>query len=369
MMSKNPRDQIGESLTGDVLEIGPGSNPFPTAPGARVRYADRSVAGGRDANWPELIGHPVGINADFDINLDTDYLSPIADESVDAVVASHVIEHVANPLKAINEFERVLRPNGRLVLIIPDRGSTFDSVRAATPFQHVLQEFKAGVTEVDDAHIIDFCSAIYNQPSIHPPSVREWHNPAGLNADLIALHRRRSIHVHCWSPEEFASLIVGALSAGLFSWKLLQFYTVDDSPGSGEFGIVLQRVSSHVCGNVLSKQFVQDWSTAILSEEHRDMRRLIHFQRALRRDLDDKEELQDVISLPSSILIGKLQSTRRDLLQMTKVNEISVANRENRIADLEQVINGMKLSASWRVTHPIRIAKKVIRRLIYANRR
>ena len=76
-MSSNPREVIGLALSGNVLEIGPGSRPFTVAPDAKVSYADRSVEGGRDANWPELIGAPAGVQAQYDLNLDTDGLSAI----------------------------------------------------------------------------------------------------------------------------------------------------------------------------------------------------------------------------------------------------------------------------------------------------
>jgi hypothetical protein len=38
-MSEDPRSVIGQTISGDVLEIGPGHDPFPAVPGARVRYA------------------------------------------------------------------------------------------------------------------------------------------------------------------------------------------------------------------------------------------------------------------------------------------------------------------------------------------
>src|SRR6266850_2632272 len=38
--------------------------------------------------------------------------SGIADESYDFVAASHVLEHVANPLGALREWKRLLKPSG-----------------------------------------------------------------------------------------------------------------------------------------------------------------------------------------------------------------------------------------------------------------
>src|ERR1700681_3393851 len=127
VIDHDARADIGRTLRGDILENGPGNAPFPTAPGARVTYADRSVDGGRDATWPELAGHPRGPQSDLDLDLDVEGLGAVGDESFDAVIACHMIEHLANPIEALRECERVLRPGGRLVLIVPDRTRTFDA--------------------------------------------------------------------------------------------------------------------------------------------------------------------------------------------------------------------------------------------------
>ena len=242
-MREDPRSVIGRTLSGDVLEIGPGHDPFPVAPGTRVRYADRPVKGGRDENWPELAGSPRGPQADFSINLDVDGLHAIPDGSLDAVIACHLIEHLANPIAALREFERVLRRQGRLVLVVPDRNVMFDSVRQPTPLAQVLAKFHQGETRVSDEEIREFCRAIYYQPSIHPAVVREWHNPQRLDAERLELHRRRSIHVHCWSPEEFAALVAGLLADRLASWKFADLYLPGD-PRQIEFGLVLERGAS-----------------------------------------------------------------------------------------------------------------------------
>jgi SAM-dependent methyltransferase len=47
---------------------------------------------------------------------------PLADDSVDAVLLLDVVEHVAEPERALAEAHRVLRPGGVLVLSVPHRG-------------------------------------------------------------------------------------------------------------------------------------------------------------------------------------------------------------------------------------------------------
>jgi hypothetical protein len=252
------------------------------------------VKGGRDKNWPELVGSPHGPEADLNINLDVDGLAPIPDCSLDAVIACHVIEHLVNPISALREFERVLRRQGRLVLVVPDRNATFDSVRQPTPLAHVLAKFHQGVTQVEDEDIREFCSAIYYQPPFLPTAVREWYNPQRLDAELFELHRRRSIHVHCWSPEEFASLIAGLLADGLFSWKFADLYLPGDQRPI-EFGLVLERAAS--TGRAASNRFVRDWTSAVLGIPDHDPRRIAMFDCALRRDLALNDRLDATAAL------------------------------------------------------------------------
>jgi SAM-dependent methyltransferase len=80
-------------------------------------------------------------------------LAGIPDASYDFVLASHVIEHTANPLKALGAWRRVLRPGGILVLLVPDKERTFDNTRATTTFDHVLADFVADVGEDDRTHV------------------------------------------------------------------------------------------------------------------------------------------------------------------------------------------------------------------------
>jgi SAM-dependent methyltransferase len=44
---------------------------------------------------------------------------PEADASFDAILCSEVFEHLTDPLKALDEFRRLLKPNGKLILTAP----------------------------------------------------------------------------------------------------------------------------------------------------------------------------------------------------------------------------------------------------------
>ena len=354
IIERHPREDIGRTLVGDILEIGPGHAPFPTSPGAQVTYADRSVEGGRDATWPELAGQPRGPDADLDLDLDLDGLAVVSDEEFDAVVACHMIEHLANPIAALREFERVLRPGGRLVLVVPDRTRTFDSVREPTPLSHLLDDFERRVTEVEADHITEFCKAIYSQPPIHPDEVREWYDPLLLDDARLDLHRRRSIHVHCWTPEEFAVVVTALLARGLLTLTLVDLYFFDDAGAvDNEFGFVLERSLAPAAPTEQSVAFVRQWATLVLDATSRSPRRLVALHAALLIALHIEPELAAAASAVGALLGDALVGSR-DKAASSEEDAASaraeVAQLAERLRDSEHRLAAVLRSRSYRAS-------------------
>lgn len=84
---------------------------------------------------------------------DGSHISPVPDSAYDFVLSSHNLEHFANPVKALNEWKRVTRPHGGLILVLPYHHRTFDRFRAPTPVQHMLQDFADNIGEDDLTHV------------------------------------------------------------------------------------------------------------------------------------------------------------------------------------------------------------------------
>lgn len=90
----------GEYLKGTGIEIGPGSNPFPIPRRCEIKYVDRNSG---------------------DITDDAETLSKFPDNSQDFVIMSHVLEHLPNPMRAIENIHRVLKPGGVTFIVVPNK--------------------------------------------------------------------------------------------------------------------------------------------------------------------------------------------------------------------------------------------------------
>jgi ubiquinone/menaquinone biosynthesis C-methylase UbiE len=89
---------------------------------------------------------------------DTTDLSVIPDESYDFLLSSNNIEHIANPMKAVEQWLLKLKKQGILVVVAPRKESNFDHQRAIVTFEHILEDFHNNVGEDDLTHIEEILS-------------------------------------------------------------------------------------------------------------------------------------------------------------------------------------------------------------------
>jgi SAM-dependent methyltransferase len=84
---------------------------------------------------------------------DASDLSSIASHTYDFILSSHNLEHFANPVKALQEWKRVTRPGGGLILVLPNYSKTFDHRRTPTSVDHMFDDFERGTREDDLSHL------------------------------------------------------------------------------------------------------------------------------------------------------------------------------------------------------------------------
>ena len=136
---------------------------------------------------------------------------PFKDSSLNYVASSHLIEHVANPLAAFQEWHRVLRHGGVIYMIVPDRRLTFDRGRPLTSVDHMIDDYRNHTTQCDGTHIEDLVFKA-NWAELFPGASEG--NGAPRREELCAAYKERvasgadiNMHFHTFQPANMVPLI------------------------------------------------------------------------------------------------------------------------------------------------------------------
>lgn len=114
-----------------------------------VNYNMETVWGNNSTSIYRWNGKRLGTQ----IIADATNLELINDETYDFVLSSNNLEHIANPMKAISEFLRVLKGGKLIVILVPCKQYTFDHRREDTTFEHILKDYVNGIRENDLTHL------------------------------------------------------------------------------------------------------------------------------------------------------------------------------------------------------------------------
>ena len=183
-------------IRGEGLEIGALHEPLPTFHGAKIRYVDSLSNQELRRAYPEVANKP---QVDVEIVDNAESLAQISDESVDFVIANHVLEHCRDPIRALCTMLRVVRPSGIVYLAIPDKRFTFDDRRAVTPYQHLLRDYREGPEVSDRQHYEEWRRDVLQ--------LEESVAPAMPIEALRSVHP--DIHFHVWTQREIVDLLDG----------------------------------------------------------------------------------------------------------------------------------------------------------------
>ena len=223
---KPHRRRFQRYLVGRGIEIGALHNPMPVdTTRATVRHVDRVPLEGQREHYPELIDVPL---VPPDIIADADRLTMVEDNSEDFLIANHLMEHVPDPIGALKEWHRVLKPGGILFLALPDMRFTFDKDRPRTALAHLIADHDDRGSASRLAHYEEYSRLV--------------HGKAGddLRNDVDQLLARQySIHFHVWVKEDIDELLNYLRDRGGLPWTIVE--EMDTAPGDDEFIYVLKK--------------------------------------------------------------------------------------------------------------------------------
>jgi len=198
MIKQKKREDLKKYISGTGIEIGALQNPL-DLDGLSIKdikYVDKVDLDELRRHYPEL--RDVVIK-EPDVIDDAQLLENISNDSLDFIIANHLIEHLENPLLAIKNWSERLKTDGIIFLAVPDKQHTFDKDRALTSNQHLQDDYDASI------------EALKTRNAQH---YRAWvKNIQGKSGDLARQEVTRlqdinySIHYHVWTYKTFRQFL------------------------------------------------------------------------------------------------------------------------------------------------------------------
>ena len=152
-------------------------------------YAGRTIWEGEVREGNTFLYHPRKPPGTQIISEATD-LQSIEDCRYQCVLSCHCLEHIANPLRALEEWKRVLKRDGLLLLVLPHKDGTFDWRRPVTSLDHMVRDYENAVGENDLTHLPEILE-LHDLSRDVPAGTKEQFHQRCLNN-----HINRAMHHH-----------------------------------------------------------------------------------------------------------------------------------------------------------------------------
>jgi SAM-dependent methyltransferase len=174
------------------LEIGALNRPQTLPPAARAFYVDHFIPAELRQHYPELDQEPLYVS----LIDDGEWLHSVRSDSLDFLIANHVLEHCEDPIRTVQTWISRLKPEGILMMAVPDRRQTFDHRRPGTTWDHLLQDHQRGSDGSRAAHYLEWAIL-----------VDQLSGPAADQRAQELMAMRYSIHFHCWTLPELLDFV------------------------------------------------------------------------------------------------------------------------------------------------------------------
>lgn len=183
-------------LRGTGLEFGSLVNPVRLSRNAKAYYIEfytrEKLRMHHDIDLNSLSAAKIDVFADA-------HCPPFKKQSLDFIIASHLIEHLSNPLFAVEQWHSILAQGGILLLTVPIKYFTFDKHRPNTTLQHLISDYegKRNNKDITSAHFDEWVELVDN---IKKGTTEFFNRVEHLK------HIQYSIHMHVWDIDDIKSI-------------------------------------------------------------------------------------------------------------------------------------------------------------------
>ena len=151
---------------------------------------------------------------------DATELKMVESEKYDFVLSCMVLEHIANPIKALLEWKRILKPKGALVIIVPYSPYTADHRREITSISHLWEDYKSNINERDASHLDEVLN-------LYDLDMEPWlNNPDRFREMVEDNYKYRVLHHHVFSTQTLEDLLNSIGFSLIFQKISLPFHII-----------------------------------------------------------------------------------------------------------------------------------------------
>ncbi len=231
------------------LELGPLYSPIVEKDEAKVYYVDHMST--QDLK-KKYTGHPFDVNSivevDYVVGAST-LRRVVKGKKFDFIVASHVIEHIPDIVRWLQDITHILKPGGILSLVIPDKRYSFDISRELSRPSEVIGAYYDNTSRFTSAMIYDSASEYREVTAVeawadtvgHFDESKQWNlNEAIRRVELnLKPHEYIDCHGYVFTPQSFFNILRRLMLHGLIDLEVLDF--VDTAQNELEFYVSLRK--------------------------------------------------------------------------------------------------------------------------------
>lgn len=292
----------------------------------------------------------------------------VGDRRFDYVIASHVVEHVPDPIGWLREIAAVLSPGGMLSLAIPDKRWTFDCRREVTSVSEMIESYFEHRRRPTIRHCVEqFGEAAkvpgavsaadlwqgkvsFDQIPLMTPGLLEHLGEAGMRSYFDAFRSGTYLDAHCsvFTPFSFVRILAVLARLRLLDYRVAYFQQtcVNDI----EFFVTLEKLPATLAAAAQVESIIQslpDLPAPLLDGE---VRALLVAHLAT-EGVPGSEDSPAQDGTP-------ITDDSQTLARMARQFTLAEAGRRKAEAD----VNRLLASTSWRITALLRAVKRLVSR-------
>lgn len=246
----NRKDKVLRHITksGRGIEIGPCHNPVaPKKKGYNVHIIDHM-------SKEELINkykdHHINLNniEEVDFVWQGQSYAELTEKNkyYDWIIASHMVEHTPDLVGFLNDCDSILKDDGVISLVVPDKRYCFDHYRPITGISSIIDHyFQSSKIHTPGAVAEYYLNVVSKDGNISWNSSAKGeysfvHSIDAATNKMKLVHNENEyfdIHAWCFVPHSFRLIIHDLFSLGLIPFQEVEYFSTEDS----EFYITLGR--------------------------------------------------------------------------------------------------------------------------------